>query len=75
MSLFLFFFAITFCGEIKLCNREGKYAIGRVLVRGRPFPMLKFEFIFQIKYTKAAFLSDSTRKLLLLEFTKILIAV
>jgi len=41
---------------------------------GWPFAMLKFEYIFQIKYTEAI-LSNSTRKLLWFEITKILIAV
>jgi len=43
---------------------------------GWPFPMLKFEleFIFQIKHTESI-LSNSTRKLLLFEITKITIAV
>ena len=40
---------------------------------GWPFPMLKYEHIFQIKYTEAV-LSDSTRKLLWFEVTKTLIA-
>jgi len=39
-----------------------------------PFPMLKYEYIFQIKYT-AAILFNSTRKLLWFEVTKMLIAV
>jgi len=39
---------------------------------GRPFPMLKY--IFQIKYMQAI-LSNSTRKLLQFEITKMLIAV
>jgi len=38
------------------------------------FPGLKFAFIFQIKYMEAI-LSYSTRKLLLFEITKVLIAV
>jgi len=41
---------------------------------GWPFPMLKYEYIFQIKYTEAI-LSNSARKLSLSEITKTLIAV
>ena len=37
----------------------------------RPFPMLKYKYIFRIKYTEAI-LSDSTRKLLWIEITKML---
>jgi len=37
---------------------------------GRPFPVLKYQYICQIKYTEAI-LSDSTRKLLWFEITKI----
>jgi len=49
--------------------------IGTVLVPwGWPFPMLKYKYIFQIKYTEAI-LSNSTRKLLWFEITKMLIAV
>jgi len=40
---------------------------------GWPFPMLKYQF-FKIKYTEGI-LSNSTRKLLWLEITKMLIAV
>jgi len=36
-----------------------------------PFPMLKYKFIFQIKYT-VAILSNSTRKLLWFEITKMI---
>ena len=39
-----------------------------------PFPMLKYEYIFQIKYTEAIS-SNSTRILLRFEITKMLIAV
>jgi len=39
-----------------------------------PFPMLKYKYIFQIKYTEAV-LSNSTRKLLWYDITKMLIAV
>ena len=39
-----------------------------------PFPVLKYYYIFQIKYTEAI-LSNSTRKLLWFEITKMLIAV
>jgi len=41
---------------------------------GWPFPMLKYKYIFQIKYTEAI-LSKSTRKLLWFEITKMVIAV
>jgi len=41
---------------------------------GWPFSVLKYKYIFQIKYTKAI-LSNSTRKLLWFEISKMLIAV
>ena len=41
---------------------------------GWPFPMLKYWYIFQMKYTEAI-LSNITRKLLWFEITKMLIAV
>jgi len=41
---------------------------------GWPFPMLKYKYIFQIKYMEGI-LSNSTRKLLWFEITKMLIAV
>jgi len=41
---------------------------------GWPFPMLKYKYIFQIKYTEAI-LSNSTRKLLKFEITEMLTAV
>jgi len=42
---------------------------------GWPFPMLvKYKYIFQIKYTKAI-LSNDTRKLLRFEISKMLIAL
>ena len=41
---------------------------------GWPFPVLKYKYIFQIKYTEAI-LSNSTWKLLWFEITKMLIAV
>jgi len=41
---------------------------------GWPFPMLKYQYIFQVKYTEAI-LSNSTRKLLWFEIRKMLIAV
>ena len=40
---------------------------------GWPFPMLKYESIFQVKYTETI-LSNSTGKLLWFEITKMLIA-
>jgi len=39
-----------------------------------PFPMLKYKYIFQIKYTEAI-LSNSSRKLLRFEISKMLTAV
>jgi len=39
-----------------------------------PFPMLKYKYIFHVKYTEAI-LSDSTQKLLWFEITKVLITV
>jgi len=41
---------------------------------GRPFPMLKYQYIFPIKYTEAIS-SNSTWKLLWFETTNMLIAV
>jgi len=41
---------------------------------GWPFPRLKYKYIFQIKYTEAI-LSNSSRKLLWFEITKMLTAV
>jgi len=41
---------------------------------GWPFSMLKYKYIFQIKYT-GTILSNSTRKLLWFDITKMLIAV
>jgi len=41
---------------------------------GWPFPMLKYKYIFQIKYTEAI-LSNITRKLFWFEISKMLIAV
>jgi len=49
------------------CNSAGSL--------GWPFPMLKYKYVFlQIKYTEAI-LSNSTRKLLRFEISKMLIAV
>jgi len=45
---------------------------------GWPFPMLKYKYIFEIKYTETIlsfFLSNSTRKLLWFETSKMRIAV
>jgi len=39
-----------------------------------PFPMIKYKYIFKIKYTEAL-LSNSTWKLLWFEITKMLIAI
>jgi len=41
---------------------------------GWPFPMLKYKYIFQIKHTQAI-LSNSTRKRLRFEISRMLIAV
>jgi len=41
---------------------------------GWPFQLLKYKFIFQIKYTEAI-LSNSTRKLLWFEIAKMMTAV
>jgi len=41
---------------------------------GWPFPVLKYNYIFQIKYM-ATVLSNSTQKLLWFEISKMLIAV
>ena len=43
-------------------------------LQGWPFPVLKYKYIFQIKYTEAI-LSNSTRRLLRFEITSVLIAV
>ena len=43
-------------------------------LQGWPFPVLKYRYIFQIKYTEAI-LSNSTRRLLRFEITSVLIAV
>ena len=65
--------------DMLLVYRERKCAdtIGTVLVpcMGWSFPVLKYKYIFfQIKYTEAI-LSNSTRKLLWFDVTKMLIAV
>ena len=52
-------------------GRYNRHSAGSL---GWPFSMLKFEFIFQRKYTEAI-LSDNDRKLLWFEITKMLIAV
>ena len=39
-----------------------------------PFPVLKYDYIFELNYTEAI-VSNSTRKLLWFETTKMLIAV
>ena len=56
-------------GRIRRCGeRKCADTIGTVPVpwAGHPFPMLKYEYIFQIKYTEAI-LSNNTRKLLRFE--------
>jgi len=53
-------------------ERQCADTTGTVLVHGLPFPMLKYKYIFRIKYTEAI-LSNSTRKLLWLEISKMLI--
>jgi len=52
-------------------HRERKHNAGSL---SWPFTMLKYKHIFQIKYTEAI-LSNSARKLLWFEITKMLIAV
>ena len=52
-------------------RRYNKHTAGSM---GWPFTMLKYKYIFQIKYTEAT-LSNSTRKLLWFEISKMLIAV
>jgi len=42
----------------KVC-RYSRHSAGSL---GRPFPMLKYKYISEIKYTEAIFLSDSARK-------------
>jgi len=53
-----------------LRNREQKCAD----TIGWPFPMLKYKYIFQVKYMEAI-LSNSTQKLLWFKITKMLTAV
>ena len=67
-------------GTTKLCpllHREqkcGRYNWHGAGSLGWPFPMLKYKYIFQIKYTEAI-LSNSSRKLLRFEISRMLIAV
>ena len=51
----------------KVC-RYNWHSVGSL---GWPFPMLKYKYIFQIKYTEAV-LSNSTRKVLWFEITKLM---
>jgi len=53
-------------------GNECRYNLHSTGPLGWPFPMLKYKYIFQIKY---AILSNSTRGLLWLEITKTLTAV
>ena len=55
---------------MKVC-RHNWHSAGSL---GWPFPMMKYRYIFQIKYTEAI-LSNDTRKLLWLETAKMLIAI
>jgi len=55
-------------------HRERKCADTIACSLGWPFAVLKYKYIFQIKYTEAI-LSTSTRELLWFEITKMLIAV
>ena len=55
---------------MKVC-RYNRHSAGSL---GWPFPMLKYEYIFEIKYTEAIS-SNNTRKLLWFEITKMLIAL
>ena len=55
-------------------NESVPIQLAQCWLQAWPFPMLKHEYIFQIKYIEAI-LSNSTRKLLWFEITKTLIAV
>ena len=55
-------------------NESVPIQLAQCWFRGVPFPMMKYKYIFQIKYTEAI-LSNSTRKLLRFEITRMLIAV
>jgi len=56
-------------------NAKREQTMGTVLVPwAGQFPMLKYKYIFQIKYTETI-LSNNTRKLLWFEITEMLIAV
>ena len=61
---------LSVCYGTKVC-RYNWHSAGSM---GWPFPMLKYKYIFQIKYTEAI-LSNSAQKLLWFEITKMLIAV
>jgi len=61
----------TINSERNCADTSGTVPVGSLR---RPFLMLKYQYLFQIKYT-AAILSNSTRKLLWFEITKMLIAV
>jgi len=56
-------------------GKEGcRYNWHSAVFLGWPFPVIKYKYIFQIKYTEAI-LSNSTLKLLWFEISKMLIAV
>jgi len=57
--------------DIKVC-RYNWHSAGSL---GYSFPMLKYKYIFQIKYTEGSNFIKQTRKLLLFGITKMLIAV
>jgi len=52
-------------GEMKVC----RYNWHNARSQGWPFPVLKYKYIFQVKYTEAI-LSNSSRKLLCFEITQ-----
>jgi len=71
---------ILYCSSLyNLSTRNENVSICRYIWHsagslGWPFPMLKYKYISQIRYTEAI-LSTNTRKLLWFEITKMLIAV
>jgi len=58
----------------RIGNKSVAMQLAQCCSLGWPFPMPKYKYIFQIKYTKAI-LSNSTWKLLWFELTKMLISV
>jgi len=55
-------------------NKSVPIQLAQCWFPGWPFPMLKYKYIFQTKYMKAI-LSNSTRKLLWFEISRMLTAV